>query len=132
MKRIAVAPLMLLILVGPALAKVHKDMYPVACTVLWPAVKDTLRNSGKYGILGMDSTEMTASYTMGMGAVGQKRINSVVLNANGDKCEMVTQSGYSGFTNNDAGDFKKRVDASLAKQQSQPPATPAKPDADSK
>jgi hypothetical protein len=132
MKRLAVMSLLLSILVVPSFAKTHKDMYSVPCNTLWLAVKDTLRNSGKYGILGMDSTEMTASYTMGMGAVGQKRINSVVLNANGDKCEMVTQSGYSGFTNNDAGDFKKRVDASLAKQQSQPPAIPAKPDADSK
>jgi hypothetical protein len=133
MKRIAVAPLMLLILVGPALAKVHKDMYPVACTVLWPAVKDTLRNSGKYGILGMDSSEMTATYSMGIGSIGQKRVNSVVLNGKGDSsCEMQTQSGFSGLGNNDAGDFKKRVDESLAKQQASQPAPPAKPESPTK
>jgi hypothetical protein len=33
--------------------------------VLWPAVKDTPRNSGKYGILGIDNTEMTASFVIG-------------------------------------------------------------------
>ena len=54
----------------------------------------------------------------------------MVLNVKGDSsCEMVTQSGYSGLGNNDAGDFKKRVDASLAKlQASPPPAAPAKPE----
>jgi hypothetical protein len=77
----------------------------------------------------MDSTEMTATYTMGIGAVGQKRVNSVVLNTKGDNaCEMVVQSGYSGLTNDDAGDFKKRVDKSLAQLQPAQPAAPAKPE----
>ncbi|MGB6387849.1 MAG: hypothetical protein WBD25_01755 [Terriglobales bacterium] len=107
-------------------------MYSVSCATLWSAVKDTLRNSGKYGILGTDNTEMTATYSMGMGSAGQKRQNSVVLNVKGDaSCEMVVQSGYSGIGNDDAGDFKKRVDKSLAQQQSQP-TPPAKPDGASK
>jgi hypothetical protein len=100
------------------------------------SVKDTLRNSGKYGILGMVESEMTATYSMGIGAIGQKRVNSVVLNVKDDNsCEMVVQSGYSGWTNDDAGDFNKRVDKSLAKLQPPPPApspTPAKPDSPSK
>jgi hypothetical protein len=126
MKRFAAAILMLLIATVPSFAKMHKDAYSVPCNVLWLAVKDTLRNSGKYGILGMDSTEMTATYSIGIGSLGQKRVNSVVLNSKGDNsCEMQTQSGYSGFTNDDAGDFKKRVDASLAKQPAAPPP-PAK------
>jgi hypothetical protein len=126
--------MMVLIFVGPSFAKTHKDLYTVPCSVLWPAVKDTLRNSGKYGILGMDSTEMTATYSMGIGTIGQKRVNSVVLNAKGDSsCEMVTQSGFSGFTNDDAGDFKKRVDKSLAQsQQPAQPVAPAKPESPSK
>jgi hypothetical protein len=41
---------------------------------------------------------------------------------------MQVQSAYSGIGNNDEGDFKKRVDASLAKLQATPPAEPAKPD----
>jgi hypothetical protein len=128
MKRIAVAGLMLVIVAGPSFAKTHQDTYPVPCSVLWPAVKDTLRNSGKYGILGMENTEMSATYSVGMGSLGQKRSNSVLLNVKGDtSCEMVTQSGYGGLGTNDAGDFKKRVDASLAKLQASPPA-PAKPE----
>jgi hypothetical protein len=117
---------MMLTLAGPVFGKVHQETYSVPCSMLWSAVKDTLRNSGKYGILGMDSTEMTATYSMGIGALGQKRMNSVVLNVKGDNsCEMVTQSGYSGLGNNDAGDFKKRVEASLAKIQASPPPAPA-------
>ena len=126
MKRFAMAALMLLIVAGPSFAKTHKEMYSVSCGVLWPAVKDTLRNSGKYGILGIENTEMTASFVIG-GTLTGKRINSVVLNTKGDSsCEMQIQTAFSRLGNNDAGDFKKRVDASLAKQQP-PPAAPANP-----
>jgi hypothetical protein len=100
----------------PAFAKTHKDVFTVPCSVLWPAVKDTLRNSGKYGIIGIDSTEMTASFNIG-GFLKGKRINSVVLNTKGNDCEMQTQTSSSGLANNDAGDFKSRVQASLAKLQ---------------
>jgi hypothetical protein len=131
MKRFAVVVLMSLIVAGPSFAKTHKDMYSVSCSVLWPAVKDTLRNSGKYGILGIDNTEMTASFVIG-GSLGGKRINSVVLNAKGDTCEMQVQTAFSGLAHNDEGDFKKRVDEALAKQQSSQPAPPAKPDAATK
>jgi hypothetical protein len=128
MRRFAMAVLLLSIVAVPAFAKTHKDDYSVSCTVLWAAVKDTLRNSGKYGIMGMDNGEMTASFSIGIGSIGQKRVNSVALNAKGDSCEMVVQSGFSGLTNDDAGDFKKRVDKSLAAQQQSPqPAPPAKP-----
>jgi hypothetical protein len=119
--------LMLLAVAGPALAKTHKDNYSVPCSAPWPAVKDALRNSGKYGILGIDSNEMTASFVIG-GTLGGKRINSVVLNGKGDTCEMQTQTAYSGLIHNDAGDFKSRVDESLAKLKAAPPATPAAPE----
>ena len=128
MKRLALV-LLLFGFVVPAFAKTHVENYSVSCTTLWAAVKDTLRNSGKYGIISMDSTEMTATYTMGLGSAGQKRTNQVVLNTKGDNaCEMQIQSGFSGLGNNDAGDFKKRVDQALAKQPSSPPP-PAKPEA---
>ena len=125
---------MLLMVAGPSFAKTHKDTYSVPCTTLWPAVKDALRNSGKYGILGIDNTEMTASYVIG-GSLGGKRINSVVLNGKGDTCEMQVQTAFTGLAHDDAGDFKKRVNESLAKLPPpapapapvQAPATPAKP-----
>lgn len=131
MRRVAVAVLMLFIVAVPSFAKTHKDMYSVQCSVLWPAVKDTLRNSGKYGIIGIDNTEMTASFNIG-GTLAAKRVNSVVLNVKPDGCEMQMQTAFSGLTNNDAGDFKKRVDASLAQQQPAPPAAPAKPESPNK
>jgi hypothetical protein len=134
MKRLAVT-LMLMSFVVPAFCKTHPENYSVSCTTLWAAAKDTLRNSGKYGIISMDSTEMTATYTMGLGSAGQKRTNQVVLNVKGDSaCEMQIQSGFSGLTNDDAGDFKKRVDKSLSKlqQQTPPQAPPAKTETPSK
>ena len=131
MRRFAVVTLMLLIGAGPSFAKTHKDMYSMQCSALWPAVKDALRNSGKYGILGIDNTEMTASFVIG-GTLSGKRINSVVLNAKGDTCEMQVQTAYSGLVHNDEGDFKKRVDGSLAKQQPSQPAPPAKPESAAK
>jgi hypothetical protein len=123
--------LALLVVAAPSFAKTHSEMYPVACSVLWPAVKDALRNSGKYGIVGIDNTEMTASFVIG-GFLGGKRINSVVLNGKGDSCEMQVQTAFSGLAHNDEGDFKKRVDESLSKQQPSQPVAPAKPDSTTK
>ncbi|MFY9939411.1 MAG: hypothetical protein WAK33_21190 [Silvibacterium sp.] len=115
MKRLVLVILMSS-LAMPAFAKTHKDVYNVPCSVLWPAVKDTLRNSGKYGIIGIDNTEMTASYNIG-GTLGGKRTNSLVLNSKENNCEMQIQTAYSGLEHNDAADLKKRVDESLAKLQ---------------
>ncbi len=123
--------LALVVVAAPSFAKTHSEMYPIACSVLWPAVKDALRNSGKYGIVGIDNTEMTASFVIG-GFLGGKRINSVVLNAKGDSCEMQVQTAFSGLAHNDEGDFKKRVDESLSKQQPAQPVAPAKPDSTTK
>ena len=129
MKRFGVLFLLLSLIAGPSFAKTHKENYSVSCSVLWPAVKDTLRNSGKYGILGIDNAEMTASFVIG-GSLGGKRINSVVLNGKENTCEMQVQTAFSGLAHNDEGDFKKRVDESLAKQQASPP--PAKAESGTK
>jgi len=120
-KRTSIATLLLLATVSPAAAKTHKDVYNVPCSTLWPAVKDVLRNSGKYGIIGIDSTEMTASYNIG-GSLGGKRINSLVLNVQGNNCELQVQTAFSGLAHDDYGDLKKRVDASLGKMQPPQPA----------
>jgi hypothetical protein len=42
-------------------------------------------------------------------------------------CEMDIVSNYSGFEHNDQGDFKTRVDESLAKLKAAEPTVPAKP-----
>ena len=70
MKRFLIVALLVVPSV-PAMAKTHKDMFEVSCTTLWPAVKDVLRNSGKYGIIGIDNTEMTASYNIGAASIGR-------------------------------------------------------------
>jgi hypothetical protein len=108
----------------PAVAKTHKDSYTMACPALWPAVKDVLKLSGKYNIIGIDSTEMTASFTVGSVWSG-KMLNSVVLNPQGTGCELIVNTAYRGVEHNDAGDFKKRIDEALTKSPSTPDATPA-------
>ena len=121
MKKIA----LLLVVTAPALAglgpvafaKTHRDTFPVSCDVLWPAVKDVATKSGKYTVMSINEPEMTVSYLFG-NAFLSKRVNSIVLNRRGDNaCEMQTQTSFSGLAHNDAGDFKKRVEHSLAKQQ---------------
>jgi hypothetical protein len=64
---------------------------------------------------------MTALYNIGGNLTG-KRINSAVLNSidNGNSCELQVQTAYTGLINNDAGDFKKRVEDSLAKLKGEP------------
>jgi hypothetical protein len=129
MKKIVLV-ILLFSLSAPAFASTHKDTFNVSCKTLWAALKDTIRNSGKYGIIAIDNEEMTASYNIGGNLTG-KRINSAVLNSkdNGNSCELQVQTAYTGLVNNDAGDFKKRVEASLAKLKDNPPApeTPATP-----
>jgi hypothetical protein len=120
MKR-TIAAILMAFCALPAVAKTHKDDYTVPCTTLWKAVHDVVRNSGKYGIISINAEEMTASYNIGGNLTG-KRINTVVLNPQGSGCEMQVQTAYSGLVNNDAADFKKRVDESLAKIQAAPPA----------
>jgi PEGA domain-containing protein len=124
-KRIVLSILLLSFAV-PTFASTHKDTYNVSCNELWRALKDTLKNSGKYGIIAIDNQEMTASYNMG-GNLTAKRTNSAVLNSkdNGASCELQVQTAYSGIVNNDAGDLKKRVDESLAKLKNVPLDNPA-------
>jgi hypothetical protein len=124
MKR-TVLLILLLSFAVPTCASTHKDVYNVSCNELWRALKDTLKNSGKYGIIGIDNAEMTASYNIG-GNLTAKRVNSAVLNSkdNGANCELQVQTAYSGWVNNDAGDLKKRVDESLAKLKSEPLPNP--------
>jgi hypothetical protein len=132
MKKTVILALVALTIGAPAFGKTHKDSFDVPCKQLWPAVKDTLRNSGKYGIIGIDNTEMTASYNIG-GYMGGKRTNSVVLNPKSDNaCEMQTQTSYTGLGHNDAGDFRKRVEKSLEKLKDAKPSEPAKEDEEKK
>jgi len=136
--RLVVAALMSLALALPAFGKTYKSTYPAPCSEVWSAVKDTLSNAENYNVVESDDTKMTASYNVKhsahvnvSGALLQ-RTNRVTLVSKGTECEMQVVSNYSGWEHNDRGDFKKRVDESLAKLQATTPAQPAKPEAPAK
>ena len=122
MLRFAVAAFVLSAFALPAFSKTHKDTYPNACGEVWAAVKDTVGNTENYTVKMTDEARMTASYTVKhsahvtlTGALRQ-RPNTVSLSSKGTGCEMSVESNYSGFEHNDAGDFTKRVNESLAKE----------------
>jgi len=119
--KLLVAALISLALALPAFGETYKSTYPIPCSDLWGAVKDTLSKAENYNVVKSDDAKMTASYKVKhaahvtiTGAVLQ-RTNKVTLVSQGTGCEMQVVSNYSGFEHNDRDDFKKRVDESLAK-----------------
>jgi hypothetical protein len=135
---LAVVVLMSLALALPAFGKTYKSTYPVPCGDLWGAVKDTLSNPENYSVEESDDAQMTAAYKVKHAAhvtitgAALQRTNHVTLVSKGTECEMRVGSNYSGFEHDDKGDFKKRVDDSLAKLKAAPPSQPAKPEAPAK
>jgi glycerol-3-phosphate dehydrogenase len=136
-KLVAVAFLSLALAL-PLLGKTYKSSYPVPCSEVWSAVKDTLGNSENYNVVESNDSEMTASYQVKhsvhvniTGAILQ-RTNHVTLVSNGPACEMRVVSNFSGWEHNDRDDFKKRVDESLVKLKAETPSQPAKPEAPGK
>lgn len=130
--KVLIVGLVAISLALPMAGMTYKTTYNVACTELWGAVKDTLSNSDNYTVLEKDDSKMTASYNVKhtahvnvSGALLQ-RTNKVTLATKDTACEMQVVSNYSGWEHNDRGDFKTRVDESLAKLKT-PPAEPAKP-----
>jgi len=131
--RVLFLALMLLVLAMPAFGKTYKTSYPVPCSALWGAVKDTLSSPENYAVVESDEAKMTASYNVKhsvhanvSGAVLQ-RTNHVTLVPKGEGCEMQVVSNYSGWEHDDKGDFKKRVDEFLAKPKAAIASEPAKP-----
>ena len=117
----------------PSLSKTHTNDYPNPCSEVWAAVKDTLGNPENYTIKMTDEMRMSVSYSVKhsahvtiTGALRQ-RPNTVTLSSKGTGCEMQVESNYSGFEHNDAGDFTKRVNESLAKLKAPASSEPTKP-----
>ena len=133
----AVVAVLAVVLALPAFGagnKTYKTTYPVPCSELWSAVKVALANPDNYKDVQSDENKMTAEYNVKhsihwsvIGAVNQGK-NHVSLVPIGTKCEMSVVSMYSGLSHNDQGDFKKRVEESLAKLQAPKPAEPANPE----
>ena len=105
----------------PAFGKTYKNLYSVPCNQVWDAVKDTLGNPQNYDVTSKDDAKMTADYDVKhaahvniSGALLQRK-NHVTLVPKGANCEMQVVSNYSGWEHSDRGDFKTRVDESLAK-----------------
>jgi hypothetical protein len=133
MLRLAAVVFIVLMLTLPAFSGTHKDTYPCACSEVWAAVKDTLGNKENYTVKISDEAHLTASYSVKhsahftlTGALRQ-RPNTVSLSPKDGGCEMKVESNYSGFEHNDAGDFTKRVNESLAKLKGSASSEPAKP-----
>jgi len=121
MLRSLVVVLISLIVALPALGKTYKSTYPDSCTQLWPAVKDVLSNPNNYTVTSSDDAKMTADYDpkhaahVNISGALLQRKNHVTLVPKDSGCEMQVVSNYSGWEHNDQGDFKSRVDESLAK-----------------
>src|SRR5271165_5483434 len=132
MMRFVVVALMSLALALPAFGKTYKTTYSDPCNEVWGAVKDTLSNPENYSVQESDDAKMTASYNVKHAAhvtitgAALQRTNHVTLVSKGTVCEMQVVSNYSGFEHDDKGDFKKRVDESLAKLKAPTPSQPAK------
>ena len=133
MLRFTVATFLLFTFASSALSKTHKTTFPNGCSEVWAAVKDTLGNAENYTIKIADESRMTVSYSVKhsahvtvTGALRQ-RPNTVSLTPQGAGCQMELLSNYSGFEHNDAGDFTKRVNESLARRKETAPAQAAKP-----
>jgi hypothetical protein len=120
-----IVALLTLVVAVPAFGKVHKDVFPVPCSDLWDAVQDTIKNSGSYTPILADNTQMTAAFHIG-GAIHSRDL-SVHLEPQGSGCEMQTSTSFSGVFQSDAGDFKSRVEQSLAKLKGSKPAEAARP-----
>ena len=121
MKRSLFLLLLIAMMTPPLFGKAHKETYTMTCSALWPAVKDTVRNSGFYAIVFLSDADMIASFSMGGG--NSFRIESAVLNANGDSCELQVQPLYESPFSNDEGDLKKGVDASVERLKAAKPVT---------
>jgi len=131
--RLVFVGLMSLALALPGFGRTYKSTYPAPCSEVWSAVKDTLSNPENYDVEGSDDAQMTASYKVRhsahvnvSGAILQ-RTNHVTLVSKGSTCEMQVVSNYSGWEHDDKGDFKARVDESMAKLKAAAPAEPTKP-----
>jgi hypothetical protein len=117
----------------PAFGKTYKSTYPIPCSQLWGAVKDTLGNPENYAEVQSDESKLTASFHpkhsvhVNVSGALLQRTNRVTLVTKGTGCEMQVVSNYSGWEHDDQGDFKKRVDEFLAKPKDVAPAPSANP-----
>jgi hypothetical protein len=131
-RTLTVLVLLALGLASRAMGKTYKYSYPNACSEMWLAVKATLGDDKSYAQVKVDDTKMTADYQpkhevhFDVSGVVLQRMNHVtLLTPKGGGCEMEVVSNWSGWGHEDQGDFKKRVDESLAVIKAAPAGEPA-------
>jgi len=135
--KLAVAGLLLLFLALPVFGETFESSYPVACSDLRRAVKDTLSNPANYTVQKSDDKKMTASYKVKHATqititeTILQRTNKVTLVPKATGCETQDVSNHSGVEH-DEGAVKKRVNDSLAEFQTPKPSEPAEPTASPK
>lgn len=124
--RITAVAVLVLVFALPAFGKTYKTTYPVACSQVWSAVKDTLSNPENYNVAETDDAQMTAKYDVkhsahvNISGAALQRQNKVKLVPEGTGCQMQVVSNYSGWEHNDQGDFKKRVEEAMANPKTTP------------
>jgi len=120
--RFAMAAVMMLALALPVWADGYKNTYPDPCSVVWSAVKDTLGQQAYYDTKNVDDAQMNADFQMKyqtkvqVQGVNIQRVNHVTLAPKGSGCELQVTPTYYGWSRYDVNDFKKRLEASLAKR----------------
>lgn len=132
MWRLLLVAMIVLAFAWPAVGMTYKTNYPVACSDIWPAVKEVLSHPDEYDVVATNDAEMNAAYNVKhtvhvnlTGAILQ-RTNHVKLVTKGTGCEMQVGSNYSGPEHNDQGDFRRRVEEAMAKQKAAEPVQPVK------
>src|ERR1017187_8419965 len=112
MMKFAVVVLMSIAVAVPAFGKTYKSTYPIPCSELWGAVKDTLSNPDNYDVKESDDAQMKAAYDVkhavhaNISGAALQRTNHVTLVPKGTGCELQIGSNYSGWEHDDKGDFK--------------------------
>ena len=92
------------------------EAFNITCNMLWTALNDALRNSGKYETLGIYDSDRMFVYAVHQGkivTVGYRRIGYIRLESDNNGCAMQITDTFPQRFLNDAGDLIKRVRESL-------------------
>lgn len=97
------------------LGKTYTEAFDVTCKVLWPALNDVLKNSGKYDIIQTDDSDMMAIYDMGRKS--EHRMDDAILRPTDNRCSMeITQAPHAGgMYTNDPKSLSQRLHVVLSK-----------------
>lgn len=132
-KRAALAVFLAALAIVPAFGKTYKTTCPNGCDQLWNAAKDTLSNKDNYARVKIFDARMKADYQprhsvhVDVSGTLLQRINHLKMVPQGSRCRIEVVSNYSGWGHNDQGDFRKRVEAALARRKAGAAASPGNP-----